>query len=423
MVRTGAVAPRRRAGAGPGVAGGRPLACVLGDTNLIRPLGLAGIRCAALARPDSPKAQSRFVDARVPWADNWDQTDRMLRNLLDFGATAAEPPVLFFQNDGDLLFVSRNRDALAARFRFSIAGGDLVEQLVDKSRFLELARRHALPVPATTVLRATREPRAPDLPFDYPVVVKPLTRRDAVWRPLAGEAKALLIESPSAMAELWPRLAAAELDVVVQELIGGGEENVESYHAYVDDGGAIAGDFTGRKIRTLPPLFGQTTALEVTDTGDVRELGRRCIEALGLRGVVKVDLKRSPAEALFLLEVNPRFNLWHLPGAVAGVNLPALVYADLAGQERPAVGPARAGVRWSHPSRDLRAARLRGGSTLGWLAWQARCETRHVVALDDPMPFLRGLVWRRAKLRLCRYISASRLLERVRRVKTWPTDS
>jgi hypothetical protein len=37
-----------------------------------------------------------------------------------------------------------------------------------------------------------------------------------------------------------------------------------------------------------------------------------------------------------------------------------------------------------------------------WLAWQARCETRHMVALDDPVPFVRGFVWRHAKRRLGR---------------------
>ena len=100
-----------------------------------------------LARPDSPKAHSRFVDARVEWADNWDQTDRMLQNLLDFAATAAEPPILFFQNDGDLLFVSRNRSALSRMFRFRILDRELIEALVDKSRFVELAHSHALPIP------------------------------------------------------------------------------------------------------------------------------------------------------------------------------------------------------------------------------------------------------------------------------------
>jgi predicted ATP-grasp superfamily ATP-dependent carboligase len=118
--------------------------------------------------------------------------------------------------------------------------------------------------------------------------------------------------------------------------------------------------------------------------------------------VAKLDFKRAPSGRLYLLEVNPRFNLWHLPGAVAGVNLPALVYADLAGLPRPPVKPVRAGVTWSVPWFDLMAARERGMSLTRWLAWQARCDTRHVMSLDDPMPFVRGFVWRRTRRRLSR---------------------
>jgi hypothetical protein len=59
-------------------------------------------------------------------------------------------------------------------------------------------------------------------------------------------------------------------------------------------------------------------------------------------------------------------------------------------------------VRWSLPWHDLVAARQQGVPLLRWLAWQSRCETRHIVALDDPMPFVRGFAWRRAKRRLRR---------------------
>src|SRR2546423_1565259 len=187
---------------------------------------------------------------------------------------------------------------------------------------------------------------------------------------------------------------------VAQEHLGGGEEHVESYHAYVDADGAVAGEFTGRKIRTRPARFGQTTALEITDAPDIRDLGRRVMADLGLTGVAKLDFKRTAAGRVLLLEVNPRFNLWHLPGAVAGVNLPALVYADLAGLPRPPVREARAGVRWSLPWHDLAAAREQGMSLRDWNARQSRCVTRHVVARDDPMPFVRGVAWRRAKRRL-----------------------
>jgi D-aspartate ligase len=380
----------------------RPFACVLGNTDLIRPLGLAGIRCATPGRPDSPKAYSRFVDVRLGWADNWGPPEPLLDVLRDFAAGQPEPPVLFFQHDGDLLFVSRNRDALAGHFRFAIADADLIERSVDKAQFVDLAREHDLPVPATTVVEPAPGSDPPELTLPYPVVLKPLTRRDVVWVPLAGKAKALRVDSPGQLAELWPKLASAQVDLVAQALVEGGEDRIESYHVYVDERGEVAGEFTGRKVRTWPRVHGETTALEIIDLGDVYEIGRHCTAALGLRGVAKLDFKRGPDGALHLLEVNPRFNLWHLPGAVAGVNLPALAYADLAGLPRPATGPVRTGVRWSLPWRDVRAAREGGMPLHRWLAWQARCETRHVLALDDPMPFLRGLAWRHTRRRLRR---------------------
>jgi predicted ATP-grasp superfamily ATP-dependent carboligase len=380
--------------------GARPVACVLGDTDLVRPLGLAGVRCAVVTRPDSPKAYSRYVDTRIEWADNWADADRMRANLLAFAARASAPPILFYQYDGDLLFVSRNRDALADGFRFAIADRELIEQLVDKTRFIELAAARGLPVPATTVVWPAGQNGPPELPLEYPLILKPLTRRDTIWGPVAGKAKALILDSPNALEAVWPQLSHTDIGMVAQEHVAGGEERIESYHAYVDERGEVAGEFTGRKIRTLPERFGHTTACEITDEGDVRELGRHCLDALGLRGVAKLDFKRAPSGELKLLEVNPRFNLWHLPGAAAGVNLPALVYADLAGLPRPAAALTRPGVRWSLPWNDFRAARDQGVGLASWLAWQARCETRHVVAIDDPMPFLRGFAWRRIRRRL-----------------------
>jgi predicted ATP-grasp superfamily ATP-dependent carboligase len=272
-----------------------------------------------------------------------------------------------------------------------------VEQLLDKTRFTELAERLGLPVPRTVVLRPEPGTDPPDLPLELPAVLKPVTRRDVIWLPLAGASKALRLDSQHDLRELWPVLAEGGWEFVAQELIPGGEDRIESYHAYVDARGEIAGEFTGRKVRTLPSEFGETTALEITDEGDVREAGRLCLAALGLRGVAKVDYKRAPSGELMLLEVNPRFNLWHLPGAVAGVNLPALVYADLAELPRPAVGRVRAGVRWTVPWNDLAAARAQRTSLVRWAIWQLRCETRHVLTLDDPMPFVRGLVWPRLR--------------------------
>jgi predicted ATP-grasp superfamily ATP-dependent carboligase len=254
---------------------------VLGNTDLIRPLALGGIRSIAVARPDSPMAQSRWVEERIEWADNWGDPDRLARNLIAYAERQPEPPPLFYQHDGDLAFVSRRRDTLRPHLRFVVGDAQLVEDLLDKTRFTPLAERLGLPIPRSLVLQPEPGSAPPDLPFGYPAIVKPLTRRDVVWRPVAGHHKAIRVGSAAELRALWPRLAQRGVGFVAQELIAGGEERIESYHVYVDDRGEVAGEFTGRKVRTVPREFGETTALTITDEHDVRSAGRDCMAALG----------------------------------------------------------------------------------------------------------------------------------------------
>lgn len=364
------------------------LACVMGGMDLVRPLGLAGIGCAVVAPPGGPPLYSRFTKASICWGDPQDGPEDLLDALLTFGASQPERPVLYYIEDDQLLLVSRHRKQLAKLFRFVVAEPLLVEDLVDKGRFQILAERLRLPVPRTRRLEPSSA-SAPDLDLRFPIVIKPVTRRKP-WEAIGGSRKALQVDDRAALEELWPRLRAADIDLLAQELVAGPETRIESYHVYVDAGGAIAGEFTGQKIRTHPASFGHSTALAITNEQDVMAAGRELVRTLRLRGVAKADFKRGPDGELFLLEINPRFSLWHHPGAVAGINLPALVYADLLGLPRPPVSPVRAGVRWSLVWRDLPAARAAGIPFAKWLWWTLGCEAKSAIAWDDPMPLLRG---------------------------------
>jgi D-aspartate ligase len=375
----------------------KTLACVMGDMDLVRPLGLAGICCAVVDRPGRPPHFSRFTRTGLDWTGTWEQVEELVEMLVRFGATQSEPPVLFYEHDEYLLLVSRYRERLRQSFRFVIAEPTLVEDLVDKARFQVLAERLGLPVPPTRRLRPAEGSTHADLDLRFPLIIKPLRRRDRdePWVPIGGSAKALRIDTPAALRDLWPRLAAAPMDVLAQELIPGPETCIESYHVYVDEQGEIVGEFTGQKIRTYPVECGHSTALVITDTADVQAIGRELVQRLNLRGVAKFDFKRGPDGKLYLLEVNPRFNLWHHPGAIAGVNLPALVYCDLVGLPRPVIPCARPGVRWCVLWEDVRAAKAWGVPLVKWLPWVLSCEVKSEVAWDDPMPFLRGKLWRK----------------------------
>jgi D-aspartate ligase len=392
MVMGSTTAGRARTGRGRG-----PEACVLGDLDLVAPLVLAGIPCSIVTPPGDPARYSRRAQY-VGWADPDTEPDRLLAVLLEHAAGQSEKPVLFFQSDQFTLFVGRYRETLAPAFHLRVAGQTLLEDLVDKFRFRVLAEHLGLPVPPSRVFDAASD-QIDDGPLPLPLLIKPASRDDR-WKELEPASKAIRVDSKRDLTALVPRLIEYGRPVLLQHVVPGPECRIESYHCYVDDGGEPAAEFTGRKIRTRPVEFGRSTALTITDTDDVRRLGREVVSRLGLQGVAKIDFKRGPDGRLWLLEVNPRYTLWLHPAARAGVNIPAMVWADLTGRPRPALSPLRSGVSWCS-SWDLQAARQAGVPLAQWASWARRCEARSMMALDDPLPLLR-LALVRARRRISR---------------------
>jgi predicted ATP-grasp superfamily ATP-dependent carboligase len=359
---------------------------VVGDSDLLRPLALEGIRCAVFTDPMDPVRYSRFARFTFERRPAWLDPEGAVDQLVAFGSGQPAKPVLYFQDDASLLLVSRNRERLRGHFRIVVAEAELVEQLVDKRRFAELARRHQLPVPRSREVIGD-EPLPPESELGFPLIAKPLIRREQ-WDEIADGAKAIRIDDVGALRRLRKDTATAGIDLLLQELLPGPESRVESYHCYVDEDGLTAGEFTGRKIRTWPPAFGHSTSLELTNDEELAAAGREIVSRIGLRGVAKLDFKRTAEGRLYLLEVNARFSLWHHLGARAGVNLPFLVYCDVVGEARPPQRQARAGARWCWLGADLQAARAQGVPPWRWLAWALRSDAKTVVAFDDPLPFL-----------------------------------
>ena len=379
-----------------------PRAVVLGaGVNLIevvRSLALAGVASAIVAPGRDAARLSRHATAITDW--NWtdprvaSRDGELVERLAGYADRQPAPPPLLFTSDEALLFVCRYGEQLSQAFRFAIADSDTVETMVDKARFAALAERLGLRAPRTRVVEPWSGAPPADVSRDgFPLLVKPY-RRDARWHEAVATAKkAVAVGSRRELADLWPRLATLAAPVVLQQSIPGPESRLESYHVYIDPAGRVAGEFAGRKIRTMPPAYGHTTALAITDTADVLEQGGELVRVTGLRGVAKVDFKRGADGDLYVLEVNPRFHLWHHAGALAGVNIPALVYADLTGTPRPAAMPVRPGVRWVHP-RDLFAARAQDVSGWRWLRWAGGCEAKAFWAWDDPLPLIGAVVAR-----------------------------
>jgi predicted ATP-grasp superfamily ATP-dependent carboligase len=379
--------------------GAPPMAIVLGrmGIEIVRPLTRAGIPCGVVAPPGDPAYRSRHVTRVFDW--DWTQPmerhdETLADRLARYGAARPTPPVVLCCSDEPMLFVSRHRERLASALRFVAPDRDLVEALVDKTRFAALARERGLPTPATLTLDPASGLEPPDVsPLGLPFIVKP-KKLDRAWPAVdPSGAKAALVGSERRWGELWPRIRAAGVPAVAQRYVEGPESDVESYHVYVAGDGSVAAEFTGRKIRTLPVERGYSTALTTTRDPGLRELGRDIVRRLGLRGVAKLDFKRDGDGRRHLLEVNARLTLWNHVAAEAGVNVPALVHADLTGRPRPPVAADPAPATWWHP-KDLVAARAHGIALRRWLPWAARADAMAFWTWDDPLPLAVPVVTR-----------------------------
>lgn len=360
-------------------------ACVIGDMDLVRALGIAGISSIVAGPNTSETRWSRYVEGTIDLPNLWSRPERAVEALVAAGRHHLEKPVLVYQKDPAVLAISRYRDVLGDWYRFVIPDGDVVEDLVDKRRFHERGQELGLPVLWSAFARPGLDPVPTDMAA-WPVAVKPVLRDRSrtTWAPVAHGGKAIVCNGPEDLYSLWHSPALRGVWLVVQRYIPGDASRIVSYHSYVDTDGSILAEFSGRKIRTLPAETGQSTAVRITQEADVMELGRHVLRSFGFCGVAKVDMKQAPDGSLHLLEVNPRFSLWHHPGAVAGVNIPAAVVRRLTEGPIDPLGPARPEVTWVQVWGDWRARRLSEVSALSWFRFVRHAGARRAFHASDP---------------------------------------
>lgn len=359
----------------------RPLALVAGDISLVRALGRQGIPVALAAGDTSaPIVHSRYCHTIVPVPSWVSDPEGAVEAVIQWASRQPVKPVMFYQGDHDLVAVSRARERLSRVMNLVLPSAELVDALTDKLKFEDLARERGLPVPKTLRLRPGDDVKALLADWhEFPMVLKPSMRTN--WYARIGRLqKALRVESRAELDEQMSLMTPLDIDLIVQAAVEGGEDRIVSYHAYVRADGSIAAEFTGRKVRTFPRLYGISSHVRITQDPRVLEAGRSVVAKLGMTGVLKADFKiDSRDERLFLLEINARFNLWHHPGTVAGVPIPQIVYEDCTGAPRKqAPQIVRPDVHWVDPvldwmaSREYRAA---GELTQGRWLWELATAT------------------------------------------------
>ena len=375
---------------------------------VLRALGRQGVPVLAADTANSLIAGSRWY--RRPPVGPIEESSPADRLAAFLSALPYEQAVLVPCTDEWALRLASLPPSPAQSYPATIAPLEVLEVLVDKQRFADAARQHAVPAPRTIPVTG---PEVLDvLPnselskfFLKPTNSQLFARRfDVKGFPLADRRQA---------ADLIRRIADTGLQTVLQEFIPGPPSHHVFVDGYVDRSRQLRAWLARRRVRMYPTDLGNSTlsvTVPMTEVTGAAESLRRLLDGLGYAGLFDAEFKYDARDGTFkILEVNAR-PWWQLAlAAAAGIDLMTMAYRDALGLALRNPSGYRVGRTWVHPVPDARAwwSLRRSGRPTARLPVAAYFGAANAIfSWDDPMPGIREAA--RVSARALRGASGSR---------------
>lgn len=298
----------------------------------IRTLGRRGIPVYALDYhfPTAYALSSRYVTSKILCPDvNRDEAG-LAEFLLELGKEFSEKPVLMASADNYAIMVSRYADQLENYYIFPDTGGGLLEKIIDKKGLTLVAEQHGLRIPKTFIVdeNSNLEDVAREMP--YPCIIKPALSHKFVK---VFRQKCLFAGSSEELNVALNTARGSRLEVMVQEIIPGFDDQMYVFDVYVDREGSPTHTFSGQKLRQFPINFGSSTLTRQLYDPGLIELGLDYIKRIGYRGYGEIEFKKHPETGLFyLIEINARLSTLNVLFDRCDIPFTYIMYRDLVGE-------------------------------------------------------------------------------------------
>jgi D-aspartate ligase len=304
---------------------------VIGGLNIMRCFGLEKTPFYAVTSSGNKRIYySRYCQKGYSIENPDKDVEASMYGLRKIVSEIGNGHPLFFNKDGHLKLVSTYYDEISRIFNVVLPPKELIRMSLDKNLFYVYADRENWPIPPTYKLEKFNGN------WDFPIALKPSTRVDWHATRIVGELdkvpyKAFLVRNKEELDHFMGLFNDAGIEFVLQRYIAGPEANILSFHSFFTRESKPLGYFVGKKIRTFPTSNGDSSYLELIKNNDISnrviKLSLEILQSINYTGNIKIDYKWDKEnDEIYMLEMNPRNNLWHYLGAVAGINLPYLAY-------------------------------------------------------------------------------------------------
>lgn len=307
----------------------------------------------------APGRFSRFVSARysIPspakdWAkgnldDRNSEVEEAYIQAIEEICRSENINVIFPSFDPDIFVLSKNKDRLAIQGILCITGSlGALEQVLDKGKTLEAARRSGFPVPHSRVVHTKQELDSALSAIQGPWIIKS--------RMAAHNQNLELVQDRAEAYSQFEVINQRQPGPLVQERVPGhGRQN---FYMVVGKRGEILSSFVPETIRTRPR--GITNANSACVTRSIVPLAQelsKLVAETGYEGFMTVQTVLDQRDGVpRLMEINPRIGnrLWQR--LAVGINEPILMVEDARGEELTPLPSVPDGVHVVDPIYDIR---------------------------------------------------------------------
>jgi D-aspartate ligase len=348
---------------------------------------LSTLRCVRQLKKDGYTIVLAGTDSpiKIAWHSNIpDQkflfTDDLVAGLLDIRDQLPSKPMLLITQDKDAVEISENREKLESYFTFLLSGKEVVEVLMEKTKFTQFALSNNLPVPATYFIEDEKDLRSKKDGFNYPVIIKPYL------------VHATKVFDKEGLDQLLQKLKPVNYkSLIVQDYISGDDDNLYFCFLLFDHSGKLVHRMIAQKLRQWPVSYGTTSLAKTVSVPQLEHELDKFIASVKLVGFCSIEYKYDKKrDSFFIMEPTiGRFNQQVALTAAAGVNFP-LAFINVLMKKKVEIIPQKNEVFWLYESNDFFSF-FKSPKKYGYLKILFKPHIKVLFSITDPLPLFREI--------------------------------
>lgn len=236
-----------------------------------------------------------------------------MREIAKVYADHEEPVILIACGDGYAELISKHKEELSKTFVCPYVDYDKLKTLNNKESFYQIADKHNLPHPKTKIItkKMYQEKFDMDVPFDYPVALKPANSVEWLDIHFEGRKKAFTVHSDDEFNDTVAKIYdnGYTSDLILQDFIPGDDSNMRVLNAYVDHNHHVKMMCLGHPLLEdpTPQSIGNYVAIVPEFNQDVYDQVQKFLEDIEFTGFANFDMKYDSRDQTFkFFEINLR---------------------------------------------------------------------------------------------------------------------